>query len=359
MYRKSDCTIHNHQRYLDTGDSIVYFISKESSDFCQTNFWQKLEKALFPKRERKYLKNSSLSEVSYNSKSNELISVTQFFPAGGDEREKTWVELMVIYRILMDRMSRPVEDLLLQCENTYLRSYNKNHGIPVIKIRAKSEPGDPLLNPLLSIGHQIETTTHSFQIPISRLVTKITGDKNLDIRAQSIGEVDMTSNLAKNLGKMIDKWLQIQEKIHPEDLQQNVLKENIVEQFKTIQEDKERILAGGILLMFFETNDPVPAGFCLSFRSKNEISILQFLIVGPQRNKRVKSALQAFIQYFRFDDGRDIKLILKTSACDTEMTRTLESLGFSLARVVYDLTKDGPDRDKVVFDTYASQILGV
>ncbi|MFX0113976.1 MAG: hypothetical protein ACFFB3_05480 [Candidatus Hodarchaeota archaeon] len=296
----------------------------------------------------------------YDKKGENLIGIVSIYPSGGDEQNKTWVELEASHRILEEALEGSTEDLILQCENRYLKSHKESHGVPVARIMTHINPRSSLFNPLVAIGYQIITTTHFLEIPISKLQESLLDNKGVDIRIHDIKDLTFTTDLEDNLNAMIDLLLKHLREIGSEELQETTIKERIIGQFKKIQEDPEQAIAGGSLLLFSDKSDPVFAGFTLLFRSKEEqILLLSFYIVGKQRPERGMGVFQALLDLIKPKISPGTKLKLKLTARDTELSNLLDTLGFSLTGVTYDLAKAGPDRDKVMFDSYANQILGI
>lgn len=295
----------------------------------------------------------------YDLDGDNLIGVVSLFPKGGDEREQTWVELGATYRFLHDRIQGSIEDLFLRCENKYFKNHKTSHGIPVARIMTQIEPRSVLLNSLQAIGYQIATTTHSLQIPISALSGYMTDDPGLDIRILDLQDVKMTPDVEDNLGKMIDRLMKLLGELGPEGLQETILKELIIEEFTRIQQDPEKTIVGGKLLLFFDPSDPIPAGFTILFLPSEESILLRsFFVVGPRRAERVKGVFRAMLEMISSEISHEGSLMLEISARDVEVGNALETLGFVLAGVVYDLAKEGPDRQKVMFSSYTSHIIG-
>ncbi|MHA2273632.1 MAG: hypothetical protein ACXACI_17410 [Candidatus Hodarchaeales archaeon] len=295
----------------------------------------------------------------YDVERDDLIGIISLFPKGGDEKDRTWVELGATYRVFSDRAQGSIEDLFLRCENKYLKSHNTSHGIPVARILTQVEPRSLLLNSLQAIGYQITTTTHSFRIPISALSGSLTEDPGLDIRILDLQDVKMTPDVQDNLGKMVDRLTKLLGELEPEDLQETLLKEGIIEEFNRIQQNPEKTLVGGKLLLFFDPSDPVPAGFTVLFLPSGESLLLRlFFVFGPKRAERVKGVFRAVLELISSEISPEGSLMLTLSARDVELGNTLETLGFVLSGVVYDLAKEGPDRQKILFSSYTSHIIG-
>jgi hypothetical protein len=295
----------------------------------------------------------------YGVDRNDLIGIVSLAPTGGDEKDRTWVELKATYRVLSDRVQGSIEDLFLQCENKYLKSHKLSHGIPVARITTQVEPRNVLLNSLQAIGYQISTTTHSFQIPISTLSGYLTDDSGLEIQILDLQDLKMTPDVEDNLGKMVDRLVKLLGELEPEELQETVLKEGIIEEFTRIQQDPEKTIVGGKLLLFFDPSDPVPVGFTVLFLPNTEsVLLLSFFVVGPKRVERVKGVFRAVLELISAKISPEGNLMLKLSARDVELGNALETLGFVLAGVVYDLAKEGPDRQEILFNSYTSHIIG-
>jgi hypothetical protein len=169
----------------------------------------------------------------------------------------------------------------------------------------------------------------------------------------------MTPEVENNLGKMVDRLMKLQGELEPEELQETIRKEGLIEEFTRIQQDPERTIVGGNLLLFFDSSDPVPIGFTVLFLpSKESVVLRSFYVVGPKRVEGVKGIFRAIFELISSEISPEGRLMLTLSARDIELGNALETLGFDLAGVVYDLAKEGPDRQKVLFSSYTSHIIG-
>ena len=102
-----------------------------------------------------------------------------------------------------------------------------------------------------------------------------------------------------------------------------------------------------------KTGETIPSGNATIFIPHEKLILINNLIVTePNREERHYGVFNAIATRIASQMSLDATLQINLVANDILLMKTLEKLGFDLVDVLYDLMKDGPDRDKVLLDDY-------
>ncbi len=343
--------LHSENKFSLIGADL-YFIqtkkyNKEGYEFAKNDLYSHIDH--FP---------LALVRHYYIYEQKKLIGVATIYPSAGDEQKKTWVQLSSLYRVIINELQVPPEDFLLRIENIYLAAHKKSHGTPVVLFETKIEPNDFFLNHLLSVGYQIKTTSHSFQVPILTLKSKLKDLESANIQLYNIEDFFKDPNLETNLRYMINEIFKLQQQLGEQELEETILTERIIEGLKEIKEEKGIFFGRGNFYGLFEADSKNIAGYTALLKSlENQWTLYNHTVIGDDRVKRIIGSFKAILRAIETQtDSFDDQLMLNTSARDTQFTSTIEKLGFSLNKILYDLAKDGPDKDKIMFDSYATSL---